>query len=97
VGTYTVNLHFDRDDLSICDASTFVRKSDGLESLTFTTAPSAAASLVQLLDLPVRVARREPPGTLVLDFDGGESLALPDAEENYESYTIRIGGDLYVI
>jgi hypothetical protein len=96
VGQYDTILNFS-DDVSIGSASTFVCTSPGSKSQTFTSPPSAAPSLVRLLGLSVVRARRDPPGTLVLEFEHGERLELPDAQENYESYTLHIGGKLYVI
>lgn len=84
-------------EISIGSATNFVNYAANGETTSFTSPPEAAASLVRLLGSPVVAARREPPGTLVLEFANGERLDVPDAEEHYESYTLQIGGELYVI
>lgn len=96
IGQYDAILNFS-GEASVGSATTFVCSSPNGETSAFTSPPAATPSLMRVLGSPVVAARREAPGTLVLEFANGERLDIPDAEEHYESYTLQIGSALYVI
>jgi hypothetical protein len=58
---------------------------------------ASAVMLASLLGLRVLSAKREPPGTLVLEFSDGSLLEVLDSSPRYESYQIKYADQLIVV
>jgi Family of unknown function (DUF6188) len=94
-GRNEVILRFDRE-ISITIESTFrVQDSDGIESFFDTSLP-AAKSLVSLISDAVVGVGGDCNRSLLLKFSSGSSLEVYDSSQEFESYQIQVGEDIYV-
>ncbi len=96
IGANEAILNFD-GDISITIETDICYRSAKGDSTRFTDILHAASSLARLINSVVARVWREDPGTLLLEFSGGEIIELHDTSSKYESYQIRHGQRVIVV
>jgi hypothetical protein len=98
IGRHQAILHFD-DNVSLSIESEIAHISHQGEIMAiYKTIPSAAPTLVSLLNRTVKSATSKPPGTLILEFSNSEILEIYDSNApHYESYQIGFGDKIIVV
>jgi len=76
-------------DLTFCEI--------GRPPAVFPCHPLTASVLTKLLNYSIVMASRKNHGTLILEFSNGNSLAIHDSNEGYESYVINNGDKAIVV
>lgn len=99
----TVALAFDNENrtlpnLSITTTSPFRHHSSDGDHDDATQYPVRASKLMQLIDVAIKAVKIIRPGTLILEFEDGQSLTLlDDTPGQYESYYISLSGKTIII
>lgn len=63
----------------------------------YTDFPRAVSAIAPLLNRVIVTARGELRGTMVLEFEGGGRLEIPDDRDQYESFVIKHRNGLIVV
>lgn len=93
---HSLILHFD-DDVTVTVTSLVgCIASDG-SIQQYVDFRQAAPAILAMLNQTILAAEGDEAGTLTLRFDGGGMLAVYDDSKQYESYTIKNGGQMIVV
>lgn len=92
-----VYFHFDKGlHIRIESAYAYRRvESDAIELLI--EVPTFNANVLQLLGSSILQAAGTQDGTLILEFDKGQTLKIFDTSPNYESYTSDFDGKIIIV
>jgi hypothetical protein len=94
IGAHDLILNFDGISVTVTSS---IGLSDGHVVQRYQDFPQAAPALVTLLNQKITSAVGKDAGTLELLFIGGLTLSIYDDSKEYESYTIKNGGQLIVV
>jgi hypothetical protein len=95
-GAHDLILNFDGDVSLTVTSSVGCMTSDG-SIQQYDDFRQAAPVVVALLNQTILFAEGDKAGALSLKFDGGGMLTIYDDSKEYESYTIKNGGQMIVV
>lgn len=95
VGRFQVQLHF-HGRIALSIESTY-RVGTDADAKTFADPPDGAMALIALLGETVAAAIPVGDGTLRLAFGGGSVVEVLDSSDEFESYQITHGADVFVV
>ena len=96
-GKYVVHLTLDNENrISIACPFRFDRSSTAADSLT-QEFPLGSSTLLRVIGNSIEHAECESDGTLLIRFNGGDSLIAYANDPCYEAYTLLINGMEYIV
>lgn len=95
-GVHDLILNFDGDvSLTVTSSVGCMASDGGIQQ--YDDFRQVALAVLALLNQTILSAEGDEAGTLTLRFDGGGVLAVYDDSNEYESYTIKNGGQMIVV